>query len=101
MLPFAQSSILGKAYRLISVGLWAVVFGGGLLLGVPRLFRKRSFELVLILFGLTFIFVYLVQFLHYQYFVFAWIAAFFIWMDVISKLPVLSRIMKAFRLSKS
>ena len=101
MPPFAQSSILGKAYRLISVALWAVVFAGGLLLGVPRLFKKRSFELVLILFGLTFIFVYLVQFLHYQYFVFAWMAAFFIWMDVISELPVISRIMKAFRLSSS
>lgn len=101
MAPFAESGTVGKAYRLLCVGLWAVVFGGGLLLGLPRLFRKRSFELVLLLFGVTVIFVYLVQFLHYQYFVFAWMAAFFVWMDALSKLPILHRVVKALRVSKA
>lgn len=91
MAPFAKTSAMGKLYRLLCVAMWALVFAGGLLLAIPRLFRRKSFELALLVLGMTLIFVHIVEFLHYQYFVFAWMGAFFIWMEALSKSTLLQK----------
>lgn len=100
MRPFSEASIPGKVYRVLCVLLWALVFGGGLLIGIVQLARRRSFELILILYGITFIFVYLVEFLHYQYFVFAWVAAFFLWMDVMTRVSIIQRFLSRIGFSR-
>lgn len=96
MAAFAEIGPFGKLYRLVCVAFWAIVFAGGLVLALPRLFRRKGFESVVLLYGTSLLFIFVVQFLHYQYFVYAWLAAFFIWMDAIGSSGRMEKLLARF-----
>ena len=96
MAPYGEQGILGKLYRLACVVFWAVILLGGLALVLPKLFRRYSFMYAFILYGTVFMFLYLFKFMHYQYFIFAWIAAFFIWMDALGSASRMQKFLASF-----
>lgn len=95
---FAEASLASKIYRLACVALWMIVMPLGALISLFAAFRRLRLHYPLIIWGMIFIFLYLVNFVHFQYFIFAYIAAFLLIAQVVGKNPLVENISDRLRL---
>lgn len=82
---FTEASLLSKGYRLICVALWFIVMSLGVILSLLSVFNLRKLHYTLLIWGMLFLFLYIVNFIHFQYFIFAYMAAFMLISELLGK----------------
>lgn len=73
---FGQASLPGKAFRLACQLLWVLSFTAGLVLCVTLVLTPKSWHFATLIGGLVVMFTFSIEFMHFQYFVFSYLAAF-------------------------